>query len=218
MRTGIDARSIAVLAAIAAIAVSLAGCGARGPSLTFTPIPHPTSASADASGSASASPAASSATPSAAASVSGAVRFPDARHAVMAFTGTYKAQLRVLSATGAVAQNIGTSQDFVWHVTTACGGLCVHATSSSHATFTLKYAKDEFDGTGGGSSPCVDAAGQPTGKSFRTSLSITLKPGSAGTPIRALDGEEFLTVSGDCTSAGSSGSEVIQYALTRTGS
>jgi hypothetical protein len=138
---------------------------------------------------------------------------------VTAFTGTYKAHLLIITATGAVAQNIGSSHDYVWHVSTACGGLCAHATSSSNATFTLKYAKGEFDGTGGGASPCTDAAGKViSGKSFRTSLSITLKPAGPGTPIRALAGEEFLTVSGDCTSASSSGSEVIQYALTRTGS
>jgi hypothetical protein len=135
----------------------------------------------------------------------------------MAFTGTYKARLEVISATGAVAQNFGATQNFVWHVTTACGGLCAHATSSSKATFTLKYAKGEFDGTGGGASPCLDAARHPTGKSSKTSLSITLKAAAAGTPIPSLAGEEFLAVSGACTSAGSSGSEVIQYLLTRTG-
>lgn len=112
---------------------------------------------------------------------------------------------------------MGTVHDYTWHATTACGGSCVHATSSSHATFTLKYAKGEFDGTGGGPSPCLDPAGKPTGKAITTSLSITLTPAAPATPITSLSGTETLTVSGDCTSAGAAGSELIQYSLTRTG-
>jgi predicted small lipoprotein YifL len=212
MRTGIDARLFALLAAIAAVAVSLAACGTRAPSLTFTPIPHSTPASSGASA------AASGATPSAAASSSPAAAFKDARHAAMAFTGTYKAQLLVIFATGSATQNMGTMHDYTWHVTTACGGSCVHATSSSHATFTLRYAKGEFDGTGGGPSPCTDSSGSPTGKVIRTSLSITLTPSAPTTPITALNGSEALRVSGDCSSASAAGSERIQYSLTRTGS
>lgn len=224
MRTGIDARSCAAAAVIAAVAVSLAGCGARAPSLTFTPIPHSTSASpaasgsADATGSATASAAASGATPPATASGSPAAAFKDARHAAMAFTGTYKAQLMVIAASGSASQNMGTVHDYVWHVTTACGGSCVHATSSSHATFQLSYAKGEFDGTGGGPSPCTDSAGNPTGKTVRTTLTIALRPAGPATPITALSGTETLTTSGDCASASAAGREQIRYMLTRTGS
>jgi predicted small lipoprotein YifL len=210
MRTGIDARAFGVLAAVAAVAVSLAACGARAPSLTFTPIPHSTPASAAASSSASA-------TPSAAASGSPRAAFKDARHAAAAFTGTYKADLVVTSASGSASQNMGTMHDYTWHVTTACGGSCVHATSSSHATFTLTYAKGKFDGTGGGPSPCLDSSGKPTGTSIKTSLAITLTPAGPATPITALSGTETLKVSGDCSSASAAGIERIQYSLTRTG-
>jgi hypothetical protein len=235
MRTGIAARSVAVLAALAGGAAGLAACGTPAPSLTFTPVPSSASASPAApaalgvvdsssgavpssTGSSGRGPsgAASSGAASPAASGSRGALFPDARHAAMAFRGTYRAQLLVISASGSVSQDLGAIHAFTWHVAPDCGGSCVRATSTSHATFTLTYRNGEFDGAGGGISHCLTQAGKATGAGIQTTLTIALVPATSATPITALAGIEQLTVSGGCSGSNAPGSEVIQYTLTRT--
>src|SRR6266404_5903076 len=189
MRTGIAARSPAPLAALAGVAVGLAACGTPAPSLTFTPVPPGTvSSSTGSSGTAPSSGSAGSGGASPAASGSRAALFPDARHAATAFSGTYRARLLVISASGSVSQDLGATHAYTWHVALACGGACVRATSTSHATFTLTYRNGEFDGTGGGTSHCLSQSGNATGAGFRTTLKIALQPATAATPITALGG------------------------------
>jgi hypothetical protein len=246
MRTGTAARSIAVLAALAVGVVGLAACGTPPPSLTFHPNPSDVLASPSApvtldtggsspgavpsgggpsggapsstapAGSGPSSPASSGGV-SPAASRSRVADFPDARHAAMAFRGTYQAHLLVITASGSLSQDLGAAHAYTWHVAPACGGTCVRATSTSHATFTLTYRDGEFEGTGGGLSHCLTKSGKATGAGFQTTLKIALAPVTLAAPITALDGLEQLTVSAGCSGANSPGSEVIQYALTRTG-
>jgi hypothetical protein len=136
----------------------------------------------------------------------------------MAFRGTYRAQLLVLSASGSLSQDLGAAHTYTWHVAPACGGSCVRATSTSHATFTFTWKDGEFDGTGGGISHCLTQSGKATGAGFRTTLKIALQPATSATPATALAGLEMLTVSSGCPGSSGPGSEVIQYALARTGS
>lgn len=227
MRTGIAARSLGVLAALSGAAIGLAACGTPPPSLTFHPVQS--SASPSSAGPASARPsgtATAGGEPSGTASPSGAgpaasgspaALFPDARHAALAFTGTYRAQLLVISATGSLSQDLGAIHAYTWHVAPACGGSCVRATSTSRATFTLSYKNGEFDGTGGGTSHCLDSSGKATGAGFQTKLQISLQPTSPATPVKTLAGIEVLAVSSGCSASSGPGTEVIQYALTRTG-
>jgi hypothetical protein len=222
MRTAIAVRFPSILAALAGIAVSLAGCGAPPPSLTFTPVPASGSGAPLASSSPSspvASVAATSGSASPTTSSSPAAAFPDARHAVRAFSGTYQAELIVVAASGSVSQDLGATHSYTWHVVPDCGATsCVdHATSTSKATFTLSYSRGEFDGTGGGISHCLSRSGQVTGPDFRTTLKIALQPATSATPITSLVGAEALTASGGCDGSKASGTEVIQYMLTRTG-
>jgi hypothetical protein len=229
MRTGIAVRCLGVLAALSGVAAGLAACGTPPPSLTFHPVPSSGSASPAAAASSAASPpaagpsgggpsgAVSSSVASPVASGSRAALFPDARHAAMAFRGTYRAQLLVISASGALSQDLGATHAYTWHVAPACGGSCVRATSTSHATFTLTYKNGEFDGTGGGISHCLTQSGKATGAAFQTTLNIALAPATSATPVTALAGVEMLTASSGCSGASGPGTEVIQYALTRTG-
>jgi hypothetical protein len=230
MRPGIVIRSLAVVSALAGAGAGVAACGAPPPSLTFHPVPSSASASASAPASAQAavssggvpassgpSGAASSSGASAAASGSRAAPFPDARHAVMAFRGTYRAQLLVIAASGSVSQDMGVTHAYTWHVAPACGGSCVRATSTSKAAFTLTYKDGEFGGTGGGISHCLTRSGTATGAGFQTTLKITLVPATSAAPVTALDGIEMLTVSSGCSGSNGPGSEVVRYALTRTG-
>ena len=218
MRTAIAARFPSILLAVAAIAVSLAACGTPPPSLTFTPVP--TSGSASTPGPATPAPSVpvTSGTASSAAKSSPAALFPDARHAVLAFSGTYQAELLVVAASGSVSQDLGAAHSYTWHVVPDCGvkSCADHATSTSNATFTLTYSHGEFDGTGGGISHCVSQSGH-AGPDFRTTLKIALQPVTSGTPITSLVGAEALTASGGCSGSKASGTEVIQYMLTRTG-
>ena len=135
----------------------------------------------------------------------------------MAFRGTYRAQLLVISASGPVSQDLGATHAFTWHVVPDCGGSCVRATSTSHATFTLTYKNGEYEGTGGGISHCLTQSGKATGAGIQTTLKIALVPATSATPVTALGGIEQLTVSGGCSGTNAPGSELIQYALTRTG-
>jgi hypothetical protein len=137
----------------------------------------------------------------------------------MAFSGTYLAELLVVSASGSVSQDLGATHSYTWHVVPDCGAAsCVdHATSTSNATFTLTYSGGEFEGTGGGISPCVSKSGQVIGPPFRTTLKIALQPATSATPITSLVGAEALTASGGCSGSKASGTEVIQYMLARTG-
>ena len=135
----------------------------------------------------------------------------------MAFRGTYRAQLLVISASGSLSQDLGATHAYTWHVAPACGGSCVRATSTSHAAFTLTYNDGEFEGTGGGISHCLTQSGKATGAGFQTTLKITLLPATSATPVTALAGIEMLTVSSGCSGNTGPGTEVIQYALTRTG-
>lgn len=230
MRPGTAARFLAVVAALAAAAGGLAACGTPPPSLTFHPVQSSASASPGAGLSAAASPSAAPPSPSGPASTpasssgarpavagSGAGQFPDARHAAMAFRGTYRAQLLVISAAGSLSQDLGAAHSYTWHVAPACGGSCVRATSTSHATFTLTYHDGQFEGTGGGTSHCLSTAGKATGAGFQTTLKIALQPATSATPVTDLAGIEILTVSSGCSGNNGPGTEVIQYALTRTG-
>jgi len=214
MRTAIAARFPSILVAVAGIAASLAACGTPPPSLTFTPVP--TSGSASTPG--PATPAPSVPVTPGTASSSPAALFPDARHAVLAFSGTYQAELLVVSASGSVSQDLGAAHSYTWHVVPDCGAKsCAdHATSTSNATFTLTYSHGEFDGTGRGISRCVSQSGH-AGPDFRTTLKIALQPATSATPITSLVGAEALTASGGCSGSKASGTEVIQYMLTRTG-
>ena len=218
MRTAIAVRFPGVVVALAGIAVSLAACGTPPPSLTFTPV-HSSASSAPLASTSPSGPAPSVDATSGTASGSPAALFPDARHAVLAFSGTYQAELIVVTASGSVSQDLGAAHSYRWHVVPDCGATsCVdHATSTSHATFTLTYSRGEFDGTGGGTSPCVSQSGQVTGPAFRTTLKIALQPATSATPITSLVGAEALTASGGCGGSKASGTEVIQYVLTRTG-
>jgi hypothetical protein len=216
-------RSSSALAVLAGIAVSLAACGTPPPSLTFTPVRTSTPASPAAPGSPSgAAPSSSGAAPSGtgspAASRSPAAVFGDPRRAAMAFHGTYQAQLLVIAASGSLSQDLGATHAYTWRVVPGCGGACVRATSTSHATFTLTYARGAFQGTGGGTSHCLSQSGKDVGAAFQTTLKIALQPAAPATPITSLAGTEILTVSRGCSGSGSTpGAEVIQYALTRTG-
>jgi hypothetical protein len=236
MRTGIAVRRLAVVSVLSGAVIGLAACGTPPPSLTFHPASIPPATSGPSSGvpssagpsstvpsgtvsSGTVSPSASStagAVP--AASGSPAALFPDARHAAMAFRGTYRAQLLVISASGSLSQDLGAIHAYTWHVAPACGGACVQATSTSHATFTLTYKNGEFDGTGGGISHCLDSSGKDTGAGFRTTLKVTLLPATAAAPVTDLAGIEVLSVSSGCSGATGPGTEVVQYALHRTGS
>jgi hypothetical protein len=135
----------------------------------------------------------------------------------MAFRGTYQAQLLVISASGSVSKDLGATHAYTWHVAPACGGSCARATSTSHATFTLTYRNGQFNGTGGGISHCLTPSGKATGAGFETTLKIVLVPAASATPITSLAGIEMLTVSSGCSGSQGPGSEVVQYALTRTG-
>jgi hypothetical protein len=229
MRPGTAARALAVVAALAA-AAGLAACGTPPPSLTFHPVQSsapaspgagvssaasPSGAGSSASGPASAPAGSRGARPAAAGS--GAAQFPDARAAAMAFRGTYRAQLLVISAAGSLSQDLGAVHAYTWHVVPSCGGSCVRATSTSHAAFTLTYKDGQFEGTGGGTSHCLTKAGKAAGAGFQTTLKIALQPATSATPVTGLAGIEILTVSSGCSGNTGPGTEVIQYALTRTG-
>lgn len=230
MRPGTAARSLAVVAALASAAAGLAACGTPPPSLTFHPVQSSASATPGAGLSSAASPSSTRPSPAGPASTpassggarpavagSGAARFPDARHAAMAFRGTYRAQLLVISAEGSLSHDLGAAHAYTWHVAPSCGGSCARATSTSHATFTLTYKDGQFEGTGGGTSHCLTKAGKVTGAGFQTTLKIALEPATSATPVTDLAGIEILTVSSGCSGSNGPGTEVIQYALTRTG-
>jgi hypothetical protein len=230
MRPGTAARSLAVVAALAGAAAGLGACGTPPPSLTFHPVQSSASAPPSGGASPAVSPPPTGPSPSGPASApasssgarpavagSGAARFPDARHAAMAFRGTYRAQLLVISAEGSLSQDLGAAHAYAWHVAPSCGGSCARATSTSHAAFTLTYHDGQFEGTGGGTSHCLTKAGKATGAGFQTTLKIALQPATSATPVTDLAGIEILTVSSGCSGNNGPGTEVIQYALTRTG-
>jgi hypothetical protein len=135
----------------------------------------------------------------------------------MAFRGTYRARLLVISAEGSLSRDLGAAHAYTWHVAPSCGGACVRATSTSRAAFTLTYNDGQFEGTGGGTSHCLTKAGKATGAGFQTTLKIALQPATSATPVTDLAGIEILTVSSGCSGNNGPGTEVIQYALTRTG-
>lgn len=80
------------------------------------------------------------------------------RHAVLAFSGTYRVKSVVMAATGAYAVSVGAVHFYTWQAAPACSGqsciVRVASSTGSHAIFA--YSNGEFRGIGRGSATCFD--------------------------------------------------------------
>lgn len=142
----------------------------------------------------------------------------DERHAVLAFSGTYRVKSVVTATAGSYAESVGAVHLFTWQAIPDCSGqsCVVKITSSSGSHTILTFSNGEFLGTGSGSATCVDpVTGTPTGISDPTTLHDTLLPAKTSSPATSLTGIVHLTVSGNSVCGGGTGT--FSYTLTRTG-
>ena len=137
------------------------------------------------------------------------------------FSGTYKVVYTVTSISGSYGYglSVGSTSTASWSATPTCqAGQCsVAIVASSGTRYEMTAVGGELKGIGSGTITCMDtSAGQPSGVTGTSQLSIALTPGQ-GSPISTLQGTESLTMpAGTCPGSGAGGA-TFNLDLTRVG-